>query len=861
MLAGVLLLSFAWPVAGAQAATGDWAQFQQDEQRSGQLAVTTAVVTPCLAWSKYISSQDGTGVENTAIVHGSTVYVFAGSTLTALSRATGSTIWEQDIGAHGTDQIATPAFGDGKIFIATFDGWLMAFDAASGTPLWSDQVSQQGFQCPVTYSGGYIYVGDGGTGGPTNSYYCLDENGNLIWKYTSATAGYLWCGCSVIGDYLVFGNHEGVVTSVYRDTGAVADQVYLDDTTRLSFARATPGMIRASVAYSGGYIYATSENGDTEGYLWKIGFDQTSGRLLDSGFSDDIGFSTSTPVVYNGYIYVGQGEHGCPGSLVCVDDAGGGLAWSFPVESGVKASPVLMTAGGEAYLYFTTAMPDGFLYCLSGDGQLVWKYNLPDTDYVMQGPAAADGCLYQGDSSGYLYCFQQEQEWPCFQRDEVNSGVTDSAAPIQAPGVEWQVFTDYRDTHGIDHSATLADGKVFVDDVDDVAWAFDQASGQTLWSTQLDAGIEPDRFNLSTPAVGDGKVFIATCHGYIYALDENSGQILWSGLLTSGSYQDAELATQIKYDEGKVYVGSYEGNYFCLDANGQNGAPLVIWEHNGGGANYQWYSGAAVVGDYLLFGDSNSVITAVYKDTGVETAAVNLTSQYGVTAGAICSAIDYNWQQQQIYLTSKNGYAWSLGFDPRTGQFDTASGWHTAIGATSTSTPAVYDGQVYVCSGGFDSAGGLYCLSATDGSVLWQHDFGNYGTETSPAVSVQDGSPYIYVSADCQAADAYCFDGNGNELWKFTLDEANFTLAGVSIAGGRVFYVNDSGYLYALGQQAPANVNCDLNGDGKVDVADMVLVSQHFGETGVPGWIPEDVLQDGVVNVLDLILVGQHFTS
>ena len=53
----------------------------------------------------------------------------------------------------------------------------------------------------------------------------------------------------------------------------------------------------------------------------------------------------------------------------------------------------------------------------------------------------------------------------------------------------------------------------------------------------------------------------------------------------------------------------------------------------------------------------------------------------------------------------------------------------------------------------------------------------------------------------------------------------------------------------------------DVNGDGFVNVLDLVLVGQHFGETGPPGWIPEDVNVDGHIDVLDMILIGQHWTG
>lgn len=49
----------------------------------------------------------------------------------------------------------------------------------------------------------------------------------------------------------------------------------------------------------------------------------------------------------------------------------------------------------------------------------------------------------------------------------------------------------------------------------------------------------------------------------------------------------------------------------------------------------------------------------------------------------------------------------------------------------------------------------------------------------------------------------------------------------------------------------------DINDDGFVDIKDLVIVSQDFGQRG-PG-ILGDVNKDGEVNILDLVLVTQHF--
>ena len=53
----------------------------------------------------------------------------------------------------------------------------------------------------------------------------------------------------------------------------------------------------------------------------------------------------------------------------------------------------------------------------------------------------------------------------------------------------------------------------------------------------------------------------------------------------------------------------------------------------------------------------------------------------------------------------------------------------------------------------------------------------------------------------------------------------------------------------------------DVNSDGTANVLDMILVGQHWGETGLNGWIREDANEDGTVNVLDMIIIGQNWTG
>lgn len=445
-----------------------------------------------------------------------------------------------------------------------------------------------------------------------------------------------------------------------------------------------------------------------------------------------------------------------------------------------------------------------------------------------------------------------DEEWTQFQNDIVNSGKTGSHAPVDSRCVAWSAFTHYSSTHGIDVTPIIANGKVFVIDVLEYAWAFDVDTGNPEWSTQLETGT---RFSMATPAYGEGKVFFATETGYIYALDENNGAILWSGKLTEGTGQLEELTTQLLYDEGRVYVGSWEGKYFCLDANGNGTEPQIVWTHDIEGKQYSWWSGPAIIGDHILFGDTNTVITCLDKTTGAPVDTLDLAALHKVDAGHIRSVVSTNTDNTRIYVSSRNGYIFATGFDPVTGHFVTTDKWYSSINSYSASSPVFHDGKVYVCSGSFYTAGALHCFDDTTGIEDWNYPFDSHGGESSPVISLQDDEPYIYMTTDTADGSVYCFDANGTLHWQYIPDHPEYMLQGVAIAGGKVFFGNDAGYLYAL-ETCP---DWDLNCDGIIDIFDVAIIGMHWDETGIAGWIPEDLNPDGVIDIFDVAVVGMHW--
>ena len=418
----------------------DWTQFQNGWTNSG--ATGAYVPTDSSASLEWSANFSGECVDCPPIVVEDMVYSYTSNgTLYACSQSDGSIVWRKGLDPT-TIQSCTPAYGDGNIFVASNTGNLSAYDVETAELQWSIKATDEGFESPVTYYDHRIYIGDGLSSGVSTKYFhCYDDLGNHLWSYPNPDcAGFLWNGATVVGNYVVYPTHEGKMICLDRKNGTLIDEISLDSGvgSRISFANETPGIFRSSIVYNDGYVYATSEQGQSWGFLWKVGFNSSSGVFQNDGWSLMQGFSTSTPVICDGRVYVGQGEHGDPGKLNCVNDYTGELIWSYDVPGGVKSSPVVSTYySNKPFVYFTSAMDNGSLYCLDVDGNLIWEYNPPDDDkYVLQGAAVSQGKVYYGTDDGYLYCI--EGDWNPFNDEFSASGDLVSRLEVQSGLLYWK---------------------------------------------------------------------------------------------------------------------------------------------------------------------------------------------------------------------------------------------------------------------------------------------------------------------------------------------------------------------------------------------------------------------------------------
>ena len=433
-------------------------------------------------------------------------------------------------------------------------------------------------------------------------------------------------------------------------------------------------------------------------------------------------------------------------------------------------------------------------------------------------------------------------DWPQFQKDEINTGLTTDCAPIHdPPTLAWSYDVD----GWVDTTPIVGGGQVFVLSAKGRLYAFNPKTGTMNWNYSCSpvAGT----FELSVPAYNNGIVYVATSAGSvgfgycrITALHASSGNEREN--ITLKTTQGYQLNTPITYADDKIYVGDWNGSahttngsgtYWCLNASNVS---EIIWSYQPDRTctGYYW-AGAAIVGDYIIFGDDMANVTCLNKNTGasvvdyvnVSEAPFNINNP----VEEIRSSIRWDESTGRIYFTGKkastprSGHAYAVGFNPITGQFNTTDYWVTEIGY-STSTPTVSNGKAYVCIGGVYGGESVVarCLNASNGDMLYNYSAGNHVSQSSPAVSVWNGHVYIYFTTNVNNGSAYCVEDTGTGftlrwVWNPPAPDNQFILQGMAISKGMVYFGNDYGKVYAL-----AGICGDVNHDGNVNIADAQII-------------------------------------
>jgi quinohemoprotein ethanol dehydrogenase len=187
-------------LAAADQNAGQWMSTGRDynEQRFSPLKQITPENVSQLALAWFGDFDTRRGQESTPLVVDGTLYVTtAWSKLYAYDAKTGRELWKFDPkvpGEWGVNACCDVvnrgvAAWNGKVYLGTLDGRLIAVDAASGKPVWDEQVTDPKKAYSITgaprIAEGRVFIGEAGSEFSQRGFLCAydAETGKKLWRW------------------------------------------------------------------------------------------------------------------------------------------------------------------------------------------------------------------------------------------------------------------------------------------------------------------------------------------------------------------------------------------------------------------------------------------------------------------------------------------------------------------------------------------------------------------------------------------------------------------------------------------------------------------------------------------------------
>ncbi|HET8900191.1 MAG TPA: outer membrane protein assembly factor BamB [Rhodanobacteraceae bacterium] len=311
----------------------------------------------------------------------------------ALSEITASVpveeLWNARIGrgAHHSGVRMRPAVADGRVYAASIDGEIAAFDAATGRTLWRQQ-RQWRDTGDRGYSGGPSVLGDALAIGTRDGKLLLlnATTGAQQWE---AKLGSSIISAPVFADGLVLARTEdGNITALKQTDGSRAWRYDRGIVPALSL-RGNGGLtVRQGVVFFGsddGKLVAIRlDNGSP---LWEHVAASGEGRTEIQQLADADG----TPLVQGTTVYLG----GYQGDLIAVEGPTGRPLWSHPFStySGLASGGTsLIGVDAESNVWAFDDSTGSDLWKQDG---LSWRW--------LSAPAIMGSYVVVGDAAGYVH--------------------------------------------------------------------------------------------------------------------------------------------------------------------------------------------------------------------------------------------------------------------------------------------------------------------------------------------------------------------------------------------------------------------------------------------------------------------------
>ena len=339
-------------------------------------------------------------------------------------------------------------------------------------------------------------------------------NDSVVWQFEAD--GFVESSPTIVDDTVYVGDEAGYLYAVDATTGEELWQYQ------------TGAQIRSDLQVVGGTVYV----GSTDHSVYAIDAEDGSQQWRFPTGS----YVNSSPTRVDDTVYVASED----GNVYALDADDGAERWRFGTGDIVTNAPTVVD--GVVYV----GGHDHVVYAIDAeDGSEVWRHTTGLS--ISSEATVVDGTVYIGSDDATLYAL-----------DAADGGVV------------WR-FTD--PVAHVISATTYHDGVVFVatDDVtyghgDDpteaVLYAVDAASGDGLWEFAVEGSGNDWHFHAS-PTVADGIVYISNVDGTVYGLDAETGHPVFEFATDDAVWSSPTVV------DGVLYVGSDDGHLYAIDVDGE----------------------------------------------------------------------------------------------------------------------------------------------------------------------------------------------------------------------------------------------------------------------------------------------------
>jgi len=440
-------------------------------------------------------------------------------------------------------------------------------------------------------------------------------------KWTFAAPGDVSATPTVSGGAVYFPDWGGYLTKVDTKTGAKVWQRAISE-----YNGYPNGFSRTAPAVVGNVLYIGDQNARNYGANAHVfAIDTRTGDLIWSSVVDTHPLSvvTSSPVVYNGVVYVGVASkeevastlpnYPCcffRGNVVALDQATGHMLWktyTVPDNGGVPGG-----YSGNGVWGGTLAIDSvhNQLYATTGN-----NYTVPASVTACQDAGGdPEDCLAPDDYQDSVLALDMTTgriNWASGQKmfDQWTSACVPGYPPNNCPpnpGEDW----DFGDGAHI-FFVPQPDGQqrmvVGAGQKSGVYRAVDAVTGELVWTSAIGPGGVHGGMQWGT-AVDDGRIYFAdansnhipatlpngetTSDGFFGALDTATGKLLWETVDPSHG-EDPGAVSAVN---GVMFAGSTSGHLFALD--GETGK--ILWDYQAVGSSN---AGPSIVDGTVYWGN------------------------------------------------------------------------------------------------------------------------------------------------------------------------------------------------------------------------------------------------------------------